>query len=85
MCIRDRTEYGYGWVEAGLASDGGASHEDIIAASGADRPSLETVLHGPSTSTWGGYNLVGGLRRAMAKCGYTDIKSFQKVSITVSQ
>ena len=80
-----QTEYGYGWVEAGLASDGGTSREDIIAASGADRPSLDTVLHGPSTSTWGGYNLVGGLRRAMAKCGYTDIKSFQKVSITVSQ
>ncbi len=47
-------------------------------------PSLQTILHGPSTSTWGGHNLAGGLRRVMAKCGYTDIKSFQKVDITLS-
>ena len=47
-------------------------------------PSLETILHGPSTSTWGGHNLAGGLRRVMAKCGYTDIKSFQKVDITLT-
>ena len=42
-----------------------------------ERPSLETLLHGPSTSASGRENLVGGLRRAMAKCGYTDVKSFQ--------
>lgn len=45
--------------------------------------SLETVLHGPSTDPWGGLNLIGGLRRIMAKCGYTDTKSFQKADLAV--
>lgn len=45
-------------------------------------PSLETVLHGPSTDPFGALNFVGGLRRAMAKCGFTDLKKFQKVQFT---
>ncbi|MEZ2121614.1 MULTISPECIES: GuaB3 family IMP dehydrogenase-related protein [unclassified Corynebacterium] len=49
----------------------------------ARQPSLETVLHGPSTDPNGLLNYVGGLRRAMAKCGYTDLKSFQKVQLSV--
>ena len=44
---------------------------------------LEVVLHGPSNDPWGGLNLVGGLRRTMAKCGYTNVKEFQKVQLTV--
>ncbi|AIG63723.1 oxidoreductase [Corynebacterium atypicum] len=54
------------------------------AAAEAERPSLETVLHGPSASALGKQNLVGGLRRAMAKCGYTNVKSFQKVDLAFS-
>ncbi|MEJ5927921.1 GuaB3 family IMP dehydrogenase-related protein [Corynebacterium sp. H128] len=46
-------------------------------------PSLETVLHGPSTDAFGHLNFVGGLKRAMGKCGYTDLKSFQKVSLAL--
>lgn len=46
-------------------------------------PSLEVVLHGPSTDAFGHLNFVGGLRRALAKCGYTDLKSFQKVALGV--
>ena len=46
-------------------------------------PSLETVLHGPSSEPFGQTNLVGALRRALAKCGYTDLKSFQKVELAV--
>ena len=46
-------------------------------------PSLETVLHGPSSESFGRTNLVGALRRSMAKCGYTDLKSFQKVELAV--
>ncbi|WP_293771040.1 GuaB3 family IMP dehydrogenase-related protein [uncultured Corynebacterium sp.] len=49
----------------------------------ADAPSLEVVLHGPSNEPLGELNLVGGLRRAMAKCGYTDLKTFQKVGLAV--
>lgn len=51
---------------------------------GEDRPSLATVLNGPSTEPYGYQNIVGGLRRAMAKCGYTDLKSFQKVTLNVA-
>jgi IMP dehydrogenase len=28
-------------------------------------------------------NLFGGLRRAMAKCGYRDLKEFQKVALVL--
>ncbi|AKE40634.1 inosine 5-monophosphate dehydrogenase [Corynebacterium kutscheri] len=49
-----------------------------------EQPSLETILHGPSTSPFGEANIVGGLKRAMAKCGFTELKQFQKVDITVN-
>lgn len=48
-----------------------------------EHSSLETIMHGPSTNVFGEENIVGGLKRAMAKCGYTDLKSFQKVEIAV--
>lgn len=44
---------------------------------------LEKLLHGPTTRPYGMVNLVGGVRRAMAKCGYTDVKSFQKAPLIV--
>ena len=43
--------------------------------------SLEQVLHGPSSSPLGEYNFNGALRRSLGKCGYTDLKSFQKVQL----
>ncbi|OBA86243.1 inosine 5-monophosphate dehydrogenase [Mycolicibacterium mucogenicum] len=52
-------------------------------ALGEDRPSLERVLSGPSDDPFGSVNLVGGLRRSMAKAGYCDLKEFQKVGLTV--
>lgn len=53
-------------------------------AASEERPSLEEILHGPSREAMGLHNIVGGLRRAMAKCGYTDLKSFQKVGLSVA-
>ncbi|HIW91388.1 MAG TPA: GuaB3 family IMP dehydrogenase-related protein [Candidatus Corynebacterium avicola] len=44
---------------------------------------LEKLLFGPTDNPYGEENLVGGLRRSMAKCGYTDLKSFQKVPLAV--
>ncbi|MGB7383668.1 MAG: GuaB3 family IMP dehydrogenase-related protein, partial [Rhodococcus sp. (in: high G+C Gram-positive bacteria)] len=41
------------------------------------------VLHGPSSEPYGSINLVGGLRRSMAKSGYSDLKEFQKVGLNV--
>ncbi len=44
---------------------------------------LQTLLFGPSTDADGLVNLFGALRRAMAKTGYSDVKEFQKVGLTV--
>ena len=35
--------------------------------------------------TAGALNLFGGLRRAMAKCGYRDLKEFQKVGLVLDR
>jgi IMP dehydrogenase len=44
---------------------------------------MEQVLFGPATSPYGTVNLFGALRRAMAKTGYSDLKEFQRVGLTV--
>jgi IMP dehydrogenase len=44
---------------------------------------LETVLRGPSPEPGGTVNLFGALRRAMAKTGYSDLKEFQRVGLSV--
>ncbi|MBV9843491.1 MAG: GuaB3 family IMP dehydrogenase-related protein [Kutzneria sp.] len=44
---------------------------------------LRTLLFGPSADPDGVVNLFGALRRAMAKTGYSDLKEFQKVGLTV--
>lgn len=66
-----------------------ASHPKLPRGSfgGAEEPlgSLEQVLYGPSDDADGSMNLFGGLRRAMAKCGYRDLKEFQKVSLVLDR
>ena len=53
-------------------------------AIGADGPvDLRTLLFGPSQDADGRVNLFGALRRALAKTGYSDLKEFQKVGLTV--
>jgi IMP dehydrogenase len=44
---------------------------------------LRTLLFGPSSDPEGMINLFGALRRAMAKTGYSDLKEFQKVGLSV--
>jgi IMP dehydrogenase len=46
---------------------------------------LEKLLFGPSDDPDGTLNLFGGLRRAMAKCGYSDLKEFQKVGLVLDR
>jgi IMP dehydrogenase len=46
---------------------------------------LERLLYGPSDNPGGSLNLFGGLRRAMAKCGYRDLKEFQKVGLVLDR
>ncbi|MGV9677999.1 GuaB3 family IMP dehydrogenase-related protein [Nocardia sp. NPDC003482] len=48
-----------------------------------ERPSLRQLLYGPSNDPWGSMNLVGGLRRSMAKAGYCELKEFQRVGLSV--
>jgi IMP dehydrogenase len=44
---------------------------------------IDTLLFGPSHDPSGTVNLFGALRRAMAKTGYSELKEFQKVGLTV--
>jgi IMP dehydrogenase len=44
---------------------------------------LGAVLTGPARSGAGTANLFGALRRAMAKTGYSDLKEFQRVGLSV--
>ncbi|MDO4253250.1 MAG: GuaB3 family IMP dehydrogenase-related protein [Rothia sp. (in: high G+C Gram-positive bacteria)] len=46
--------------------------------------SLEEVLYGPSHHVDGRSNIVGAIRRSMATCGFTDLKSFQRSEIVLS-
>lgn len=66
-----------------------ASHPKLPRGSfGAAEDSLGTldkVLYGPSEDPDGVLNLFGGLRRAMAKCGYRDLKEFQKVGLLIDR
>ena len=47
------------------------------------RGTWRPVLFGPSSTPYGTVNLFGALRRAMAKTGYSDLKEFQRVGLTV--
>jgi IMP dehydrogenase len=55
---------------------------DVTGFSPSDR-SLEQVLFGPSSTPYGTVDIFGALRRAMAKTGYSDLKEFQRVGLTV--
>lgn len=46
--------------------------------------SLEEIIQGPSAYTDGSSNLVGALKRALATCGYTDLKSFQRIDVNIT-
>lgn len=46
---------------------------------------LEEILLGPSHSSDGSMNLFGALRRAMATCGYSDLKEFQRVEVVLNR
>ncbi|HEX6756596.1 MAG TPA: GuaB3 family IMP dehydrogenase-related protein [Mycobacteriales bacterium] len=47
-------------------------------------PPLSEVLLGPTADASGARNLFGALRRGMAKCGYSSVKEFQKVELTLT-
>jgi IMP dehydrogenase len=45
---------------------------------------LEEIIVGPAHENDGTLNLSGGLRTAMATCGYDSIQSFQKCEVMVA-
>lgn len=45
---------------------------------------LSEIINGPSHSADGTMNLVGALRRALATCGYSDLKEFQRCEVVVT-
>ncbi|CAB4335156.1 MAG: GuaB3 family IMP dehydrogenase-related protein [Actinobacteria bacterium] len=44
---------------------------------------LDEILRGPSHEAEGTVNILGALRRAMATCGYQDLKEFQRCEVVV--
>ncbi|MGD1111506.1 MAG: GuaB3 family IMP dehydrogenase-related protein, partial [Mycobacterium sp.] len=74
---------GDGWFWPTAAAHPSLPRGALLQIAVGERPPLEQVLNGPSDDPFGSLNLVGGLRRAMAKAGYCDLKEFQKVGLTV--
>ncbi|MEO8815585.1 MAG: GuaB3 family IMP dehydrogenase-related protein [Mycobacterium sp.] len=74
---------GDGWFWPSAAAHPSLPRGALMQVAYGERPSLDQVLNGPSDDPFGSLNLVGGLRRSMAKAGYCDLKEFQKVGLTV--
>jgi IMP dehydrogenase len=74
---------GSGWFWPAAAAHPSLPRGALFQVALGERPSLDEVLNGPSDDPFGSLNLVGGLRRSMAKAGYCDLKEFQKVGLTV--
>ena len=74
---------GGGWFWPAAAAHPSLPRGALLRVATGQRPPLAQVLGGPSDDPFGGLNLVGGLRRSMAKAGYCDLKEFQKVGLTV--
>ena len=47
------------------------------------RGTIAEILHGPAHGPEGTTNMMGGLRTSMAKCGYTDVKDFQRAAVAI--
>jgi IMP dehydrogenase len=74
---------GDGWFWPAAAAHPSLPRGALLQIAEGERPSLQQVLNGPSDDPFGTLNLVGGLRRSMAKAGYCDLKEFQKVGLAV--
>ena len=62
-------------------------HDDVPRGKKVDLGTVGTIaeiLTGPSHTPDGTMNLFGALRRAMATTGYSELKEFQRVEVTVN-
>jgi IMP dehydrogenase len=73
---------GGGWFWPAAAAHPSLPRGALLQIAVGERPTMEQVLNGPSDDPFGSLNLVGGLRRSMAKAGYCDLKEFQKVGLS---
>src|ERR1700759_288024 len=73
---------GEGWFWPSAAAHPSLPRGALLQIAVGERLPMEQVLNGPSDDPFGSLNLVGGLRRSMAKSGYCDLKEFQKVGLT---
>ncbi|MDL5155492.1 GuaB3 family IMP dehydrogenase-related protein [Actinomycetospora termitidis] len=73
---------GGGWYWTSAAAHPNLPRSSVVgvAQRGCD---LAAVLRGPAPQADGTVNLFGALRRAMAKTGYSDLKEFQRVGLSV--
>ncbi|MFM9034048.1 MAG: GuaB3 family IMP dehydrogenase-related protein [Mycobacterium sp.] len=74
---------GSGWFWPAAAAHPSLPRGALLEVAAGQRAPLHQVLNGPSDDPFGSLNLVGGLRRSMAKAGYCDLKEFQKVALSV--
>jgi IMP dehydrogenase len=74
---------GDGWFWPTAAAHPSLPRGALLQVAVGERLPMDQVLNGPSDDPFGSLNLVGGLRRSMAKSGYCDLKEFQKVGLTV--
>ncbi|WP_066905366.1 GuaB3 family IMP dehydrogenase-related protein [Millisia brevis] len=74
---------GRGWYWPSAAAHPSMPRGTLLPVGEPNPPSLDAVLTGPSGDAFGTLNLVGGLRRSMAKAGYSDLKEFQRVGLNV--
>lgn len=74
-----------GWFWPSAAAHPSLPRGALLQIAAGECPPLAQVLNGPSDDPFGSLNLVGGLRRSMAKAGYSDLKEFQKVGLTIGK
>jgi IMP dehydrogenase len=74
---------GHGWYWTAAAAHPSLPRSRVARPAPGRQVDLRTLLFGPSYDADGALNLFGALRRAMAKSGYSDVKEFQKVGLTV--
>jgi IMP dehydrogenase len=81
-CAKEAPGKGLYWTPA-AAHPSVPRSRVIPTADPSELVALRSLLFGPSADPEGMINLFGALRRAMAKTGYSDLKEFQKVGLSV--
>jgi len=85
VMLGDALSHGQECPAAGLWWESVAAHPSLPRGRlGRGRPHTEPlakILLGPDDRADGTENVFGAVRRALAKCGYSDVKAFQKVEL----